>query len=58
MNECRSDRLKEFPNVQPLNHHQEEGSRQLPVLGSRSLPAARGRWALVPTVVRRKQHSS
>ena len=56
MNESRGDRLKKLPNVQPLNHHQEEGSRQLPVLGSRSLPAARGRWALVPTVVRRKRH--
>ena len=49
-------RLKKFPKVQHLNHHQEEWSRQLPVLGSRSLPAARGRWALVPTVVRRKRH--
>ena len=30
--------------------------RQPAVSGSRSLPAARGRWALVPTVVRRKRH--
>ena len=48
---------KKSPKGQGLDHHQEEGSRQLPVLGSRSLPAARGRRALAPPCDGRKHHS-
>ena len=44
------------PKGQCLNHHKGKESRQLSVLDARSLPAARGRRALVPTIVRRKQH--
>ena len=44
------------PKGYGLNHHKGKESRQLSVLDARSLPAARGRRALVPTIVRRKQH--
>ncbi len=47
---------KKSPKGYSLNHHKGKESRQLSVLDSRSLPAARGRRALVPTIVRRKQH--
>ena len=35
-----NDRQKKLPSRATCDHHQVEGSRQLPVLGSRSLPAA------------------